>query len=206
MKKYGKLLLILVLLAAVVAGAAAAYSVLKNRVDAPSALNQMTESSSAAEGEDGGEQENPDKEGESSRQEAVDFTFRDAEGSEVKLSDFFGRPVVINFWATWCGYCKQEMPDFQEVYEEYGDRVNFIILNATGSQGETKEKGAAYLEEQGYTFPAYYDEEGRGSYTYSIYSLPTTILIDREGRVAAYNPGLVTKDALVPALEKLLAE
>ena len=80
------------------------------------------------------------------------------------------------------------------------------MLNATGSQGETREKGAAYLEENGYTFPAYYDEEGQGSYVYSVYSLPTTILLDKEGRVAAYNPGLVTKDALIPALETLLEE
>ena len=198
MKKYGRLLGILILLAAVIGGGGFAYTRLKDQVQAPSALGQMEEEKTDP-AEEADEEEN-------SRQEAVDFTFRDAEGSEVRLSDFYGKPAVINFWATWCGYCKEEMPDFQEVYEEYGGQVNFIMLNATGSQGETREKGAAYLEENGYTFPAYYDEEGQGSYVYSVYSLPTTILLDKEDRVAAYNPGLVTKDALIPALETLLEE
>ena len=130
----------------------------------------------------------------------------DAEGQEVKLSDFFGKPVVVNFWATWCGYCKQEMPDFQEVYEEYKDQVHFLMIQSTDGSRETKEMGEAYIQEEGYSFPVYYDENREAVYVYSVYSLPTTILLDAEGRVAAYNPGLVEKEPLTAAIETLLEE
>ena len=142
----------------------------------------------------------------SQRQQAVDFTVFDAEGQEVKLSDFFGKPVVVNFWATWCGYCKQEMPDFQEVYEEYKDQVHFLMIQSTDGSRETKEMGEAYIQEEGYSFPVYYDENREAVYVYSVYSLPTTILLDAEGRVAAYNPGLVEKEPLTAAIETLLEE
>lgn len=132
--------------------------------------------------------------------------FYDSEGTQVSLSDFYGKPVVMNFWATWCGYCKEEMPDFQEAFDEYGDKVNFLFINSTDGQRETREKAAAYLEDQGYTVPAYYDEDQEAVYTYSVNSLPTTILLDEEGRVAGYAPGLMPKETLAQALDILLNE
>ena len=112
----------------------------------------------------------------------------------------------MNFWATWCGYCKQEMPDFQEAYEEYGEEVEFLFINSTDGSRETREKAAAYLEDQGYTVPAFYDEDLEAVYTYGVSSLPTTILLDKKGRVAAYATGLMEKDTLVGALDILLEE
>lgn len=219
MKKYGKLFGLLLALILLIGAAVLAYGKLKNQTEHSVLMEEgsgetetgerdssqkQTESetaneNSAGEGTSGGEQ------GEE-RREAIDVTFYDREGNAVKLSDFYGKPVVLNFWATWCVYCKQEMPDFQEAYEEYGEEVEFLFLNSTDGARETKEKAAAYLEEQGYTVPAYYDEDMEAVYTYSVNSLPTTILIDKEGRVAAYAPGLMEKEILTEALDVLLSE
>lgn len=79
---------------------------------------------------------------------APDFVVYDSEGNAVQLSDFSGKPVVINFWATWCGYCVKEMPSLQKAYEAYGDEVAFMIINVTDGHKETKEEAFAFVEEK----------------------------------------------------------
>ena len=81
---------------------------------------------------------------------APDFIVYDSEGNEVALSDFLGQPVVLNFWASWCGPCKSEMPDFQEVYEEYGEEVQFLMVNLTDGSQETVESASDYIANNGY--------------------------------------------------------
>ena len=211
MKKYGKLAALAAALILVIGLAAAAYNKLKAEAELPSLTEELEESSKGdtKEQEDTGEEDLAEEsEGETGagRQDAIDVTIYDSEGKAVKLSDFYGKPVVMNFWATWCGYCKQEMPDFQEAYEEYGEEVEFLFINSTDGSRETREKAAAYLEDQGYTVPAFYDEDLEAVYTYGVNSLPTTILLDKKGRVAAYAPGLMEKDTLVGALDILLEE
>ena len=218
MKKYGKLIITVLAFALVIGGAVLAYDKLKNQVQTPSLLEDDKTPGADQQGKDtdsdeagkepgqAGEKTDSDEAGKEQRQEAIDVTFYDSEGNAVKLSDFYGKPVVMNFWATWCGFCKQEMPDFQEAYNEYGEQVEFLFINATDGQRETREKAAAYLTEQSLTVPAYYDEDQQASYVYSVNSLPTTILLDKEGRVAAYVPGLVEKENLTGALDVLLGE
>lgn len=215
MKKYGKLIAMAVILAAILGVAVFAYQKLQAEANLPS-LEEEVKSSETEKKEDVPEdtKENgtePEKTETSEdpgakRQEAIDVTFYDSEGKAVKLSDYYGKPVVMNFWATWCGYCKEEMPDFQEVYEEYKDKVEFLFINSTDGSRETREKAETYLQEQGYTIPAFYDEDLDAVYTYSVNSLPTTMLLDKQGRVAAYAPGLVGKEALANALDALLGE
>ena len=88
---------------------------------------------------------------------APDFTVYDADGNEVKLSDFFGRPIVVNFWATWCSPCKREMPSFERMYEKYGEDVVFLMVNLTDGYQDTVKKASDFVEKNGYTFPVYFD-------------------------------------------------
>lgn len=215
MKKYGKLIALAVILAAILGAAVFAYQKLQAEANLPSLEEEVKSSETEKKEdvpedtkEDGTESEKTETSEDpgAKRQEAIDVTFYDSEGKAVKLSDYYGKPVVMNFWATWCGYCKKEMPDFQEVYEEYKDKVEFLFINSTDGSRETREKAETYLKEQGYTIPAFYDEDLDAVYTYSVNSLPTTMLLDKQGRVAAYAPGLVEKEALVSALDALLGE
>lgn len=215
MKKYGKLIAMAVILAAILGVAVFAYQKLQAEANLPSLEEEVKSSETEKKEdvpedtkEDGTESEKTETSEDpgAKRQEAIDVTFYDSEGKAVKLSDYYGKPVVMNFWATWCGYCKKEMPDFQEVYEEYKDKVEFLFINSTDGSRETREKAETYLQEQGYTIPAFYDEDLDAVYTYSVNSLPTTMLLDKQGRVAAYAPGLVEKEALASALDALLGE
>ena len=118
------------------------------------------------------------------RVKAPDFTVQDMDGKQVKLSDFIGRPVVINFWASWCPPCKVEMPEFEEVYQELGGEVAFLMIDLVDGQRETKEKGAEYVQGQGFTFPVYFDL-GEAATAYGIRSIPTTYFIDARGYLIA---------------------
>lgn len=81
----------------------------------------------------------------------------DADGNTVRLSDMFGKPVVINFWATWCPPCKRELPDFDRLCREYGDRVVFMMVNLTDGRRDTVDGTKKFVSEKGYTFPVYFE-------------------------------------------------
>ncbi len=127
---------------------------------------------------------------------APDFTVENAEGEEVSLHDYFGKPIVLNFWASWCGPCKMELPDFQEAYEKYGEEITFLMVNMTDGMQETKEIAMKYMEDAGYTLPVYYDTAQDAAYTYAVYSLPTTFFISAEGEPVAYAQGMIDAETL----------
>ena len=95
---------------------------------------------------------------------AKDFTVLDEKGNKVKLSDFRGKPVVINFWASWCYYCKEEMGDFDTSYLEHSNEVVYLMINATDGVQETKQTADAYIKESGYFFDVYYDTTAGTNY------------------------------------------
>lgn len=136
---------------------------------------------------------------------APDFTVYDAEGNVVNLSDFSGKPVVINFWATWCGYCVREMPAFEKIAAEYSDEVVFMMINVTDGQQETKEEALAFIEEKGYTFPVYYDTDLSATMAYGAYSLPATGFITESGVFAGGQMGAMSEETLLNYVEQLLA-
>ena len=131
--------------------------------------------------------------GEAEKTKAPDFTVYDAEGKAVKRSDMQGTPVVLNFWASWCPPCKSEMPDFDAVYQELGGEVQFMMVDLTDGGRETAETGAAYIKEQGYTFPVFFDTDGEAARAYAVRSIPTTMFIDKDGYIVTGVQGAISE-------------
>ena len=138
--------------------------------------------------------------------EAPDFTVYDLEGNAYKMSDFRGKPVLLNFWASWCGPCQMEMPDFQEFYETYGEEVHFVIVNLTDGQQETVESASEFIAEKGYTFPVYYDTDIDAAMKYGVSAVPVSYFIDAEGRFVAWAQGALSADMLRQGMDMLLNE
>ena len=120
---------------------------------------------------------------------APDFTVTNAAGEAVQLEDYFGKPIVLNFWASWCGPCQSEMPDFQTAYETHGEDVHFLMVNLTDGARETVESAQAYADKNGFSFPLLFDTEGDASIAYGVMSIPSTYFIDAHGVPTAQASG-----------------
>jgi peroxiredoxin len=119
---------------------------------------------------------------------APDLALQDLSGETVRLSDYAGQPVMINFWAVWCGFCRVELPEMQSVYESYQDQ-GFAIL-AVDVQEEASHV-ADFAEELGLTFPILLDTQGEGTRSYRIRGLPTSYFVDRNGVIIGKQVGPV---------------
>ena len=125
-----------------------------------------------------------------------DFTVYDAQGNAHKLSDFRGKPVVLNFWASWCGPCKREMPDFDAAYKKYGEDIHFVMVNLTDGYQETKDSASSFIESNGYSFPVFYDTDMDAARVCGISSVPVTFYIDEEGYLIAVGQGIQNAESL----------
>lgn len=137
---------------------------------------------------------------------APDFKVYDAEGNAVNLSDYFGKPIILNFWASWCGPCQMEMPDFEEAYKEYGEEVQFLMVNSTAGSRETLETAQKFIEDNGYSFPVLFDTEANAAMAYGVNSLPNTFFIDGEGHAIARVRGIINMDTLVYGVQMLTGQ
>ncbi len=214
MNKKIKALLSAVILVALIGGAYLAYSYLSekynNDLEQPLSIslqsnptqqestqqNDSTQQGGSTQQSDSAKQSDSTQAEEDNRVKAVDFTMLDAQGKEVKLSDYFGKPVVVNFWASWCPPCKAELPDFQKVYDEMKNNVNFLMIDLPDGQRETMEKAAQFIADEKYTFPVFYDNSQEAAYIYQIYSIPTTLFIDKEGYIVAGHEGQISEQNL----------
>ena len=136
---------------------------------------------------------------------APDFTVYDESGGTVKLSDFSGKPVILNFWASWCGPCASEMPAFQTAFETWGEDIHFLMVNTTGWR-ETVDSAKEFLAGQSYTFPVYFDTEGEAAAAYGINAIPATYFIDSQGNLVNSFLGAMSEETLQQEIDRLLAE
>lgn len=129
---------------------------------------------------------------------AIDFTLKDQYGNTHTLSDYKGKTVFLNFWATWCSPCRAEMPDIQKLYEEFQQEDVVILGVAAPNLGREKsEEGIkGFLEENGYTYPVVMDTEAEAFQAYGINSFPTTFMIDKDGNVFGYIPGQLSEETM----------
>ena len=134
---------------------------------------------------------------------APDFTVYDADGNAAKLSDFFGKPLVVNFWASWCGPCKSEMPYFDKAAAERDD-VTILMVNLTDGQRDTVESITKFAEKEGYTFPLWFDTELSAANAYYVYSIPMTVFIAADGTLADYRTGAMSEEMLNAYLDLLV--
>lgn len=132
-------------------------------------------------------------------QSAPDFELKNLAGETTRLSDFKGKPLLLNFWATWCGPCRAEFPDLQSVTVEH--KVVIIGINMTTN--DTPSQVPAFVAEFGVTFPIVLDEIGEVSRAYQVTGLPTSIFIDRDGIVREVRLGAINKAYIEAMLSKL---
>lgn len=184
MKKTAKWILAAAIATAAFVGIYFLYGTLKDRY-APEQFAEVSESTGT------GQQESEEETGTA----APDFTVLDENGEAVSLSDYAGKPIVLNFWASWCYYCKVEMPDFDEAYQNHPE-IQFMMVNVTDGSQETMESAQNFLAEAGYEFPVFFDTELDAAMTYGATGLPMTVFIDAEGNLVTYARGMLKAEQL----------
>ena len=201
MKKGKSILILAGLLVILLGGGAFAYQTLSKNTTAESVpeVSPMPETFKNTENSEISESESI-----SNVQSAPDFTFLNAEGEEVRIADLTGKPILINFWATWCPPCKAELPYFEKAYTEYGEEIQFLMMNVTDGVRDTVDSAKQFQEENGYQFPLYFDTKGEGAKAYTLMSIPLTVFINAEGELTYQHIGAMTEEDLFSMLERQL--
>ena len=190
-RKQVKLLVLILVLVGVLGGAAVLY---------PRLSEQVTDAAPAVTEDDAPAETDTEPE----KVLAPDFTVYDADGTEVKLSDLRGKPVIVNFWASWCDSCKRGMPGFEDAYLEYGEEIAFLMVNMTDGGRETVETAAEFVAGAGYTFPVYYDTAYSAAIAYGVNAIPASYFIDGEGCAVARAAGALDRETLQIGIDMLL--
>ena len=181
--------------------------------DGENAQSDVNAEENAGADQSGGE-ETQESEDEAEQQKTpaplADLELTDQFGNTHTLSDYKGKVIFLNFWATWCGPCRNEMPDIQKLYEEYsaqGEDAEVVILGIAGpeiGQEGSAEEIADFMEENGYTYPVLMDAGGEMFTRYGISAFPTTFMIDKDGNVYGYVPGQMTENIMRSIIDQTL--
>ena len=196
MSQKAKMILAVAGFALLLVGAVVAYNALSGRIE-PGADLPETQAQAAE-----GTQAQPKAQTQGGEAwSGADFTVTDAQGKSIKLSDMQGKPVVLNFWASWCPPCRQEMPEFNQAHGELGDEIIFMMVDLTDGRRETVKIASQFVQDQGYGFPIYFDTEGKAADAYGITGIPATFFIDGEGRIVSSQVGAMSGAALRAGIE-----
>jgi peroxiredoxin len=134
---------------------------------------------------------------------APDFTLNDLDGNTIRLSDYRDQPVILNFWATWCGPCRVEMPELEQVQQDYADAGLVVLLV---NQQESPERVKAFAEELGLTAPIVLDSETQVGEAYGAFFLPSTVFVGLDGSVSAFHRGIITRGQIEAYLAEMGVE
>lgn len=133
---------------------------------------------------------------------APDFTLRNVNGREVSLSVLRGRPVIINFWASWCTYCRVEMPELDALYKDESARQGVVVL-AVDTLDSDRLSAEAFILSKGFSFTILWDENGRIANQYDVRALPISFFVDREGIIRASHPGAMSREDMREKAESI---
>lgn len=198
MKKQWKWILTALALVAVLVIATLLYRSLSDRftpVETTTTAAAQTEAAATA--------ESAPEESAPPAERAADFVVLDRDNTETRLSDHFGKPLVVNFWASWCGPCCYELPAFDAAAKQYAGEIEFMMVNLTDGFSETVDSVEAFLSENGYTFPVYFDVYEDAANTYNTYSIPVTVFIRADGTVSDSHIGSMNESMLQSYLTQL---
>ena len=209
-KKTG-LVVILVLMAVLLAGGTVLYNNLSGAVETQ-ALTQATDAPAVtvapkAEADAPAQEKLAEVAGPMPRANlAKDFIAYTDDGAPVRLIEKRGKPVVVNFFASWCGPCKMEMPHFDEAAKTYAGQIEFMMVDLCAYGNDTKENAKKLIADGGWTFPVYFDTDGSAVTAYNVRSMPTTIFVSADGELVGQQIGAMSAAQLQAQIDKLIAE
>lgn len=201
MKKQTKVAIIAGSILVVVGAAAVLYEKLVQGF-APQTMVVTEEAGNVSPAQGSSSQENQT---EATTIQAPNVTILDASGKEVQLQSLVGKPIILNFWASWCPPCKAEMPDFEAAYKKYGTDIQFMMVNMTDGGRETIATAEKYIASQGYSFPIYFDTKQEAAIEYGVSAIPTTYFINAQGHIIAYAAGAITAQHLEQGISMMQA-
>ena len=200
MKKGDKFVILLLLLIVLLIAAAIGYRFLSERYFPQELPFTVTDEETTTHSDNAGDENQPSD----SNIKVPDFTVYDMDGNAISLYDCLGKPIILNFWATWCGPCQSEMPAFNRMYQQYSDEVTFLMVNVTDGSRDTTESVTTFYNDSGYAFPIYFDTTLEASMTYGAYSIPVTFFIDSDGNLLYNHMGAISENALARCMELLV--